>query len=268
MEKYYRNKNTNIQNKNYYNVDNNRNIDNNKNIDKNIINNKKILCYNMLIKKHCDYGSKCLYAHSLSEQKIDSMRHKIYTLLRNDDDLKNLDLINDTKLFNGLTQLTKVCTSCIKKICPGGYNCKHGAINKKYRICSDDLLHGNCKRINCQSVHLTERNLIPYSKQKMKQLNLTVENNHLDVNNVWNKIPDSIFGNSYQNLDNNKKVVNKKKEPIKYKRNLDDLGGVLLTEKFLMMNFDRKSYVDCLSSDSEEDEDIESIMKYLNSNSD
>jgi len=142
---------------------------------------KKILCYNILNNKKCNYGNKCLYAHGLAEQKIEPLRHKVYTIIKNTDNLNNINLINDNNLFDTILQLTKVCTMCNKNICSGGYNCKNGAISNKYKICYDDLIFGNCKRVTCGSVHLTKKGLIPYNVQKFK--NTKKIQNKVNMNN-------------------------------------------------------------------------------------
>lgn len=147
---------------------------------------KKILCYNIIQGKICRHGNKCMFAHSLSEQQIDSTRHTVYMMLKSSTDLSTLNLVNDNKLFNTMLSLTKVCISCLKKICPGGYNCKNGAINQIYRICHDDLIFGNCNRENCMSVHLTKRGLTPYSVQKKPHI---WKNNINKKRNILTEIP-------------------------------------------------------------------------------
>jgi len=128
-------------------------------------NSKKMLCNNILNNKICKYKYNCVYAHSLAEQKIDSIRHKVYTILNNTTNLSNIDLMNDVELFNTFMLLTKVCAGCAKHICPGGYNCRNGAISNKYKICYDDIIFGTCKRTTCKFMHLTNRGLRPYSLQ-------------------------------------------------------------------------------------------------------
>ena len=141
---------------------------NNVNTKKNdtVLNNKKILCFNMLNNKKCNYGNKCVYAHSLSDQKIDSLRHKAYTIIKSAENLSHIDLLVDQKLYDTLVQLTKMCSLCNKNLCPGGYNCRNGAINMKSKVCYEDFMFGNCKRNNCLATHLTTRGFIPYNKQK------------------------------------------------------------------------------------------------------
>lgn len=305
---------------------------------------KKILCFNVTNGKQCTYGSKCMYAHSLNEQKIEPMRHKVYTILRNNNDLSKLNLINDSKLFNTMLQLTKVCMMCVKKICPGGYNCRNGAISTKFRICYDDLVYGNCKRQNCYCIHLTARHIIPYMIQKQKYdndnyiepsaselddendninkkqiVNLDIDKcdnietnidthteNNMDFilntpepktnsiqNSIWYKPPKTIFSqstpavstplNNYispirdivdtndMNYKHKKRSTDKmqkryyKNKIIKSNRILKDLSGILLTEKFLIHRFSN-SENDKQSESS--DEDVESVIRYLNSVSD
>ncbi len=172
-------------------------------------NSKKILCYNVLNNKACNYGHKCMYAHNLSEQKKDPIRHKVYTILRNNNDLTDLDLMNDDKLFNAFIELTKVCSNCIKKTCPGGYNCRYGAINMKYKVCYEDFIYGNCMRYNCYSMHLTERGLVSYTAQKAKKNRTNVQSqkngyakNNIKKENVkifkknigaWGNVPKSLY---------------------------------------------------------------------------
>lgn len=166
--------------KSYHKNERNKNYKNNRN--KNSCQ-KKILCQNMIKYKYCSYGDNCVYAHSLSEQNINYHRNIIYKLLSNNESLDKLDLIKDKKLYETLLQLTQVCEGCQNGICLGGYNCKNGAINKKYVICYHDLLNGNCeKKSNCLKIHLTDRGLIPYEKQCQKFLNkniLNLENSKL-----------------------------------------------------------------------------------------
>ncbi len=142
-------------------------INNNPDIDE--AHKKKMLCYNTINHGSCVYGNKCIYSHSLAEQKIEPLRHKVYTILKNKYDLSKIDLINDKKLFDTMLLLTKLCFTCCKGQCPGGYNCRNGAINAKFRICYEDLMYGNCRKNKCTSVHLSERLLIPYIQQKKEK---------------------------------------------------------------------------------------------------
>ena len=140
-------------------------------------NNKRLLCLNTLNNKNiCKYGSKCVYSHSLEEQKVDPLRHKAYTIVKNNFELSNINLVKDKKLFSTLVELTRVCYYCSKNKCTGGYNCRNGVISFKYKVCNDDLLYGNCRKIKCNGVHLTEKGLTPYYIQmrKFKQVKMPV----------------------------------------------------------------------------------------------
>lgn len=214
---------------------------------KNNDNLKRVLCINMLNSGKCQYGFKCMYAHSLNEQKIDVGRHKVYTIIKCADDLSHINLIDDEKLYRTMLDLTKLCNMCNKGLCPGGYNCRHGAISLKYRICYEDLIFGNCKRNNCQSVHLTDKKLTPYMKQKNKEKKNYGYTNISDKDRLFNK-------------------YSKKNSKIKY--DLDSVKGVLLTENFLMSHFGKITNRDYFSSDSEDDEDTEKIIRYLNNDND
>lgn len=150
-----------------------------KEINNDSNNKKKILCYNILNKGCCSYGSKCVYAHSIDEQNINNNLLDAYNIVRNNNSLENIDIINNKKLFNALLHITKICNLCLKGICPGGLNCKFGTCSKKYQVCKYDLLNGNCpdKNTFCKLIHLTDRGFIPYNIQKNKYYN---KNNNID----------------------------------------------------------------------------------------
>jgi hypothetical protein len=213
---------------------------------------KKILCFAMLGGKDCQYGSKCRFAHSLEEQKIEPIRHKVYTILRNKTDLSDLDLVHDEKLFNALHDLTKICSLCAKKTCCGGYNCRHGAINQHYRVCFEDLMYGYCKKMNCNSIHLTERQLVPYNQQKMK----------LHYKSDLFSTTDSCDSSYTKKTKNNYRKVWPKK---KY---LHDIQGVLLTEQFLINRFDKKNDMITIPSSSDDEDEVQKMIEYLNTDDD
>lgn len=121
---------------------------------------KKILCHNMITSNICSYGNKCLYAHSLDEQRIDTDKKLAYELMFTSNDLSHIDLQKDIALYRSLLRLTKMCENCDNKKCTGGYNCKFGACAKKYHICIKDLNNGDCNG-NCDCVHLTKRGMKP-----------------------------------------------------------------------------------------------------------
>lgn len=202
---------------------------------------KKILCYNIISGKKCNYNNKCLYAHSLSEQNIDPIRAIVYNIL--EDDTKNLsdiNLVENNKLYETFCQLTKVCTSCEKKMCSGGYNCRNGVISRDLKICYDDLVYGNCKYTKCNYIHLTIRGLVPYLKQKNKikneKLAATTKAQSFYHHKDFNKIPDKITDD----------IINK------------NLFDYLLNTK----------NSNCESEDSYDDENIDDVINYLNNDND
>lgn len=133
-----------------------------KNINNNV---KRILCSNIVTKKYCSFGKKCLYAHTLEDQIIDNDRIEAYDILRNDANLEHINLVKNTSLYNVLDTFTKLCTHCLNNSCPGGYNCHRGACDKRFQICSDDMKNGDCRKYNCSLIHLTKRGLVPYREQ-------------------------------------------------------------------------------------------------------
>nr|QBK88786.1 MAG: uncharacterized protein LCMiAC01_04680 [Mimivirus LCMiAC01] len=202
----------------------------------------------MLSKNKCDYGNKCFYAHSLHEQRIDPIRHKVYTILNNkNNNLSNIDLINDRELYNTFITLTRVCNGCINKTCPGGYNCKQGAMDYKHRICYNDMINGRCQRFNCDSIHLTSRRLKPYLLQE------TLYNNKHPLKPI-NRFPK-------KNI-NKKKYSNKKMERILK----NDINGVLLTDAFFFKRINKIHNTEYEQSpdSGESEEDVRDMIEYLN----
>jgi len=136
---------------------------------------KKLLCYNIVNFQKCLYKNKCMFAHSLDDQKKDTLRQYIYDIIYLMDDLSNINIYNDKNLLDELIVYTKECKNCINKKCPGGYNCKFGACTKEIKICYNDMMYGKCFNIlkeednndfiikRCiHGIHLTEKNLIPF----------------------------------------------------------------------------------------------------------
>ncbi len=257
---------------------------------------KRILCFNAIKGRVCNYGPKCMYAHNLSEQKIDPIRHKVYTILKNDNDLSNINLIKDRKLFTTFVQLTKICYHCSKNECHGGYNCRNGTVNQKYKICYDDLMYGNCRRLNCNGLHLSTRGLVPYYIQmnNNKQEPVAIKNKVVEINEEESEdyseededdaiesdenpySEDDIDGSYDHDLDAESpmdklpqiesKQVSKVKF-IKSKRTLNrNLQGILVTENFLIDYYkNRKKRVNSNNSDTEDSNDtIYKMKKYLN----
>jgi len=143
---------------------------------------KKILCYNMIQYKQCRYGNNCTYAHSLLEQQVNKSRKYMIELIIGNTNLEKLNLLNDNYL-DTLTIFTKLCQQCVNKKCLGGYNCKYGACDVSCCICYEDFIYGNCQKIKCNFIHLTDRGLVPYTVQKKINKNKNLDNN---INNYAN----------------------------------------------------------------------------------
>ena len=186
---------------------------------------KKILCYNILNNNKCSYGDKCMFAHSLNEQKKDNYREFIINIILKNNDLSNINICSDTKLFNELLIFAKECKNCLIKKCNGGYNCKYGTCESNLKICKNDLITGKCKKelnitnFSCiNGIHLTEKKLIPYNLQLYTYPNtnflLSCENNvHLDriiINDEnINDIKEAIKKSDIVQEMNNKEIINK-----------------------------------------------------------
>ncbi len=164
---------------NTYKVTKNNNMQNSflnglkKKVDKNI---KRMLCKNIIKGGECGYGNKCKYAHTMSEQLIDSNRKQAWDILLSDDNLENINLQQNYQLYQILEEFTKSCKQCCNNECIGGYNCDHGVFDKKYQICQQDLNYGMCKNEMCELVHLTKRGLKPwYTKKQTIPQNLNFQ---------------------------------------------------------------------------------------------
>jgi hypothetical protein len=118
---------------------------------------KKILCKNILSNKQCTYYNKCLYAHSIEDQNVDDIRKLAYDIIKNPNLYDIKEILENNELKETFLELTKLCNDCSKNICPGGYNCKYGAINKKYVVCYNDIFYhsnGGCRNNLCKYVHI------------------------------------------------------------------------------------------------------------------
>lgn len=223
---------------------------------------KRMLCINSLNNKTCNYGDKCMYAHSVDEQRVDPIRHKVYTVLKSDYDLSNINLVNDKKLLNTLVQLSKVCYYCSKNICQGGYNCRNGATDSMYKVCYNNLMYDNCDASKCGAIHLTDRGLIPYYTQVSKQraqANRSV-NRSKDIINTNNRFKCIAQSEQNSKLSTSSAWSN---PPSKIKNSImsnnePKLTGVLLTDKFFMKTDSSND------TDSEISvQDIEDMKRYL-----
>jgi len=132
------------------------------------MNNKKLLCENILTKNFCSYKNRCKFAHTLQEQKKEHTREIAYNMITKDENLEHINLHENKKLYKSLLSLTKVCEKCIINKCTGGYNCKYGAISPEYQICKDDLIYGFCDDERCAKNHLTRKGLKPYNNLILK----------------------------------------------------------------------------------------------------
>lgn len=201
---------------------------------------KRILCYTTLVEKSCHYGKKCMYAHSLDEQKIDKDRKKAYDIIKSTKSLDSINLQKDTKLYSTLKLLTKLCPYCSKGCCPGGYNCKYGSLSKKYQVCYDDLATGKCQKSNCDLIHLSDRGMIPHAQCSTKHKHTKKSPQKPDANRMKKSINKSIF----------------------LKSDSGNLDGILLTDSF----FTSATNEDV--TDSETEEDIKQKIHFLNSHDD
>jgi hypothetical protein len=161
-----------IEKKNKIKINNN-NTNNHNNHHEENYNRKKILCNSYLKGEECQYKEKCLYAHSIDEQKMELIRKKVYNIIQNEFDLSYLDLgtksdEESNELIKNLTVMTKVCQDCLNKKCAGGVNCKFGVYNSNLQICYEDMYTGKCTNENCQKVHLTKRGFTPINKNNEK----------------------------------------------------------------------------------------------------
>ena len=190
-------------------------------------NTKRMLCKNMLSIGKCNYGDKCLYSHSMIEQKKDYFRETIYeyvcyVLANNENKIIFENILLYDKIFiKTLLILTKTCKLCEQKLCQGGYNCKYGVFDKKYQICKDDLYLKCLNKNNCQNVHLSniginlcyndddDNNndndinklfLINKKKNKLKNKNKDIDID-IDLNIDSNSNSDSISENSYKRIN-------------------------------------------------------------------
>ena len=251
------------------------------------VNNKRLLCKNILSTGSCSYGNVCIYAHSIDEQILDPTRKKAYDMIIKERPMYDINLIEDDELFKTFKQMCYTCENCVEHKCSGGYNCRNGVCNSKYRICLKDLMDGNCvsrRTIGyCEFIHLTDRGLLSYKEQKEVAEQVKVSKT-TDVeefllrplhypegtkppkknknSTVWDNIPNSIMtATSF-------KKPKKEKEVIKDSRYIPPVTGNLLTPGFLKRLYHRKNginYVGSLESESDNESvsSIEDSEEYL-----
>jgi hypothetical protein len=233
------------------------------------INFKKLLCYNIVNNNECLYKTKCMFAHSIEEQKKEVIRDHLYYLINTCDDLSTIDINENKDILNEFIIYTKECKNCIYKKCPGGFNCKFGACLRELKICYNDLIYGKCscnlrdeitlegkpiKRC-INGIHLTEKKLIPYQQRLNNESNLSdlsffINDFNYGINNRFNTIT----------LILNDNTIEKIKQLLKY--NSKKLNEKLIDTK---INFSDNS--DNSSSDTfntEEDKEINKLLEEIN----
>ena len=209
---------------------------------------KRLLCANVLEQGYCSYGDKCLYAHSIEQQRKDPIRKKVYALIEDKliIDLLNLDKVKDKDIYEEMIMLTKVCKRCIHGDCPGGYNCKHGVCKREFQLCKDDLLYGSC-HTRCSKIHLSALGLKPLRKEERKP-------NHQyfrKTNSIWDTPPENI----YKPPSSVKKYIYKKRKP----------PGVLMQDHYLFKLAKQSQSDDdtCSDIDNDEIEEMKDIMDQI-----
>jgi hypothetical protein len=125
---------------------------------------KNMLCKNIISKNTCHYGNKCLYAHSLDEQKMSDIRKKAFQLIGGEIDATTVNIYINRDLYKTLLSMCDMCDKCSTGNCTGGYNCREGVYDKKYVVCRSDLNNGTCDNENCKKKHLSKMGLKPYFK--------------------------------------------------------------------------------------------------------
>lgn len=226
------------------------------------MNNKRILCKNIISKQGCLYSNSCLYAHSLKEQNIIPIRKYLYDIIQSNINLSNIDLVKSPELLKELIILSKVCLSCQKGECAGGYNCRYGSINNLCRVCYDDFYYGDCKRDYCNSVHLTSRGLIPFMRTSIRQESNYIKLNSLKTNTIWDSLPKSIYDKPVIINNNNNNFVSL--DSLNYDINGSHYEGIKLTDEYLKKRYSSSHDV----TSSEDENETTEFLEYLNNNSD
>lgn len=173
---------------------------------------KKILCNNIVNGYKCVYRNKCMFAHDLSEQHIDTNREIVIRMINEYNNLSHIDIYNNKQLFNEMIILTKECKNCMNGKCTGGYNCKFGTCKKNIKICHDDLMCGKCQNnINenkhcINGIHLTEKKLIPYNQRHNIEVSIkgpiSSTSNKINYNNKINAISMILTDDTIEIADN------------------------------------------------------------------
>jgi hypothetical protein len=183
---------------------------------------KTILCEHMMLSGYCSYGEGCMFAHSLEEQSVEDIRKKAYGIIMENKNLNDIDLQTNGELCKILLLFTSVCPNCMLGKCRGGYNCKNGVCNIKYKICKEDLIYGECHNPRCSCIHLSNRGLKPIFKkptkcsiEKNRSMQIKMESN--------DKIIKSVTETRITNVVNQPLVCNKDiLEEHKNDRNIEE----------------------------------------------
>jgi hypothetical protein len=207
-------------------------------------NKKRLLCCNQLNNGSCIFGDRCVYAHNISEQKVDKLRKEVYDIIKSNTMLDYIDFIKNSKLYDTMIHLTKICSNCSLGKCAGGLNCKHGAINQNYQICNNDLQTGECNNNNCGAIHLSIRGLIPYNDQKN-----THTKKDIMIKRTCN-VPRILLTDDYF-----------KDDIMDIETVIESIGGEGAVKYKLKKNRHKKS----IDSESDDTDDSDAIRNYLNS---
>ena len=246
---------------------------------------KKLLCYNIVNNCKCVYKNKCMFAHTLDEQKKEPIRQYINNMLYIWDDLSNININEDKLLLDELTILSKECKNCINKKCPGGYNCRFGTCLRENKICYNDMMYGKCYNMLMETnhddnilyrcihgIHLTEKKLIPYNQRMLSELT-NLETNFLIKHNVnfnsKNNIISILLNNNTINLI--KDIISNKISKTDILNNLKISNNILNNNLFNSnLNNDTKDddiFEDILNADFDTiDNEINNNILYKNIN--
>jgi hypothetical protein len=159
---------------------------------KNIINTDELITIesnnsqpNKILK--CAFMTTCLYAHNLEEQNVDASRKEAINILKDlagisQQKIHNLSKIEteNSPVYDLFLLYTKTCQSCVQNKCVGGYNCKFGSPLESLVVCIDDLISGDCSKLQCDKLHLSQAGFIPYTERQRQN---TVTN----LQSAWKK---------------------------------------------------------------------------------
>ena len=217
---------------------------------------KKLLCYNIVNNFNCIYKNKCMFAHTLDEQKKEPLRQYINDMIYEMYDLSLINICKNKILFDELIILTKECKNCINKKCPGGHNCKFGTCLRDNKICYNDLMYGKCYNVMLETknndiiihrcihgIHLSERNLIPYNQRMLYELtnmDKKIINNDISFNSKNNII----------SLNLNDKTIKIVKDITCKISKIDIIDNLKIINNMIIENKDDKIFDEILDSNN------------------